>query len=162
MISFKKETYSGQVAKILEKGIFSGEFAAGQKLPPTRELAGNFGVSQKVVVSALDVLEKKDLIQRRPREGVYVNPKLSSSGKRELAMLYDTGNPRVTNYMARVLLLGNHKIWGDTKILSRSIPIADADIPELAYEIGRIKEFAPDCLVANAPYKRIEIPLCRT
>lgn len=52
--------------------ILTGDLAAGERLPPERELAQKTGVSRPVVHEALVRLEEKGLVQIVPRHGVFV------------------------------------------------------------------------------------------
>ncbi len=63
---------SQQVTQYLEKEIRSGRLKQGEKLQPTRELANFFQVSTIVINSAYDELERKGLIERRARCGVFI------------------------------------------------------------------------------------------
>lgn len=79
-----KESQSSQVARLIEKDILSGCLPADSPLRSTRDLAVEFGVGQRVVVSALDILEDKDLIVRMPRKGVWVKASGGRRGVREV------------------------------------------------------------------------------
>ncbi len=76
--------HSARVAKAIEKEIFSGTFPPDSPLPSTRALAGRFGVSQRVVLSALDLLEKKDVLVRQERKRVYVKARSVVDGAKEI------------------------------------------------------------------------------
>lgn len=58
--------------------ILTGDLAAGERLPPERELAGKTGVSRPVVHEALVRLEEKGLLNIVPRHGVFVADYLQS------------------------------------------------------------------------------------
>ncbi len=75
---------SAQAAKTLEKEIFRGVYPAGTPLPGTRGLARHFGVSQRVVLSALDLLEKKDIVVRLERRRVFVKEREAAPGATEI------------------------------------------------------------------------------
>lgn len=53
--------------------ILSGHFAAGQRVPPERELGRLFGVSRPVVHEGLRALEARGLVTIESRKGVRVN-----------------------------------------------------------------------------------------
>jgi GntR family transcriptional repressor for pyruvate dehydrogenase complex len=59
--------------KRFEGLILSGAFAAGEKLPPERELAKRLGVSRPVVHEALVEIAAKGLVTITPRKGTMVN-----------------------------------------------------------------------------------------
>jgi len=59
--------------KRFEGLILSGAFAAGEKLPPERELAKRLGVSRPVVHEALVDIAAKGLVTITPRKGAMAN-----------------------------------------------------------------------------------------
>ena len=61
-----------QIADQLRKGIASGEFAPGTRLPPERDLATQLSVSRPSVREALIALEVEGLVEVRMGSGVYV------------------------------------------------------------------------------------------
>lgn len=56
----------------LETRIASGEYQPGEKLPPLRELALNFGVSNYVVHNCFQALQSRGLLELRRGSGAYV------------------------------------------------------------------------------------------
>lgn len=66
---------SDQILSILEERIASGEYPEGNKIPPERALAEEFGVSRPSVRVALNVLIAKDLLEARQGDGYYVSIK---------------------------------------------------------------------------------------
>ncbi len=148
----RKTTLTSQVASILERRILSGKFAAGRRMPSTRDLARDFGVSQQVVKSAVAEMEGRKLVTSRSRDGVYVNPKALSPARREFAIL-SCGGGHVENYLARVLRLDDSSVWGGVNLLNRSISMGHAGGPLLEYELERVKEARPDCLLAFTPFR---------
>jgi GntR family transcriptional regulator len=60
------------VADDLERRIASGELAVGHRIPGENELAQRFTVSRVTVRAALAVLERKELVVRRPGAGTFV------------------------------------------------------------------------------------------
>lgn len=63
----------------LENLILSGDFKAGEKLPPERELAEKFGVSRPSVREAIQKLAAKGLLYSLQGGGNYVSDKLERS-----------------------------------------------------------------------------------
>src|SRR6266852_3886734 len=57
-----------QIAALIEKG----EYGAGQRLPPERDLAKQLGVSRPSVREALIALEVEGYVEVRVGSGVYV------------------------------------------------------------------------------------------
>ncbi len=76
--------HSLRVAKIIEKEVYAGKLPPDAPLPSTRALAARFGVSQRVILSALDLLEKKDILVRQERKRVYVKARSAVDGAKEI------------------------------------------------------------------------------
>lgn len=64
---------SVQIAEAIKKLILSGAYQSGQKLDSMRALANRFSVSTQAVISAFEILEKENLIERKPQKGIYVS-----------------------------------------------------------------------------------------
>lgn len=79
-----------QVADFIEKEIRSGKLRPGVRLYSMRELCGKFNSTVTVIDSAYDILEKKGLIQRFPRKGVFV-AKNRHAGVRKYGLLTNVG-----------------------------------------------------------------------
>jgi GntR family transcriptional regulator / MocR family aminotransferase len=78
-IPLKTQIYAG-----LKDAIVSGRLAAGSKLPSTRALANDLGVSRKIVVLAFEQLHAEGYIEARGGSGTYVartlrHPKTAAS-----------------------------------------------------------------------------------
>ena len=69
----KTDSLKDVCIKRFEGLILSGAFAAGEKLPPERELAKRLGVSRPVVHEALVEIAAKGLVTITPRKGTMVN-----------------------------------------------------------------------------------------
>lgn len=100
-----REPLSVQLANIIEKDIFSGGLPPDSPLASTRELARNFGVSHQVVISALDILEQKDLIVRLPRKGVFVKASSIHPKAREVLFFAFADQPE-----SHTMLMGVHDL----------------------------------------------------
>lgn len=64
---------SEQIAAVLEERILNGVYAVGERLPPERQLAEEFGVSRPPLRDALGVLAARHLLYSRPGGGHYVH-----------------------------------------------------------------------------------------
>ena len=67
------------VAAQLRDAILDGRFRAGQKLPPERELAEEFGVNRTSLREAIKVLEGLGLVSVRQGDGATVQPLIDAS-----------------------------------------------------------------------------------
>lgn len=61
-----------QIYEQIRKRILDGELVAGEKLPPTRELATHLGISRNVVIEAYEQLLAEGYIESRQGSGTYV------------------------------------------------------------------------------------------
>jgi len=68
-----------QVYAALRKAILSGSLPAGERLPSTRDLAEQLGISRTVVVLAYDHLLAEGFVEGRRGSGTYVASSLSRS-----------------------------------------------------------------------------------
>lgn len=77
-MTFKIKTakLSDVILEQLENMILEGSLAAGQKLPPERELAKQFEVSRPSLREAIQKLEARGLVTRRQGGGTYVTNQL--------------------------------------------------------------------------------------
>jgi DNA-binding LacI/PurR family transcriptional regulator len=66
------DNLSRKLRKAFEEKIRSGEWPVGERLPTTRALASEYGVSVNTIQSAFRELEATDLVERRPRLGGFV------------------------------------------------------------------------------------------
>jgi len=88
---------AGRKAEAIERFeelILSGRFAAGERLPPERDLAADLGASRPVVHAALVELEARGLVRVEARRGVFVADwRRSGSAELLLSMLsYSNGD----------------------------------------------------------------------
>ncbi|WP_408009918.1 PLP-dependent aminotransferase family protein [Pseudalkalibacillus sp. A8] len=70
---FSEKTLPQQVYDQISNRILNNEFQAGERLPSSRELANNIGVSRNVVLEAYDQLMIEGYIEVRPGSGTYVS-----------------------------------------------------------------------------------------
>src|SRR5918993_1522533 len=61
-----------RLAKVFVERIETGAWPAGRRVPTTRALAAEFGVSVNTVQDAFRELQAADLVERRPRTGSIV------------------------------------------------------------------------------------------
>ncbi len=92
----RKESRTAEIVNYLEAEIISGRIAPLSKLRGTRDLAEQFSVSQPLVLQALGELEKRRLIYRKERRGVFVSATASNSEAREVLYLLFDCSPKTT------------------------------------------------------------------
>ena len=61
-------------------GLHVGRVTGGDRLPPTRTLATEFGVNERVILAALRTLADEGFVSLRPRSGAYVVPPHPTGG----------------------------------------------------------------------------------
>ena len=62
-----------QITEQIQSRIMAGELRPGDKLPPERELAEQFGVSRTAVREAVKALHEKGLIDVQPGKGTFIS-----------------------------------------------------------------------------------------
>jgi len=77
-------TLTRSAAARLEKEIYTGVYPPDTPLPSTRALAERFQVSQRVILLALDILEKKNILVRQQRRRVYVKARSLADDAQEI------------------------------------------------------------------------------
>ena len=81
-----------QIAEQIRTLIASGEFPAGSRLPPERDLAKQLGVSRPSVREALIALEVEGLVEVRIGSGIYVRgPTAAGNGEEPPAVHAEAG-----------------------------------------------------------------------
>jgi DNA-binding FadR family transcriptional regulator len=68
------------IVELIEASINSGEYSAGSRLPPERELASKFNVSRPTIREAIIALEVRGRVEVKTSSGVYV---LASSNSKQ-------------------------------------------------------------------------------
>ena len=149
MPRLRKSTLTEKMLLILERGIRSGKYVAGRRMPSTRDLADDFGVSQQVVKSAFGELEGKGLIISRERDGVYVNPSALVSGRLEFSLLTMRRKGHVFDYVGKILSTGDSSVWDGINLATRNISGSDCSQAIIKYELDKLKDIHPDCLIAS-------------
>lgn len=103
-----------RLADQFEKKIMVGDFAVGEKLPSIRKLHRQAGLSITTVYQALIELEKRNLIETRPRSGFYVKPLVQNVLKLPELGKHSARPHRVSvNEPAAAI----HEVMGDNRII---------------------------------------------
>lgn len=85
--------------------IMSGRWPAGDKLPPERLLAQNFGVSRPIVREVLRGLQERGLVQIAAGQGSFVRAPSTADGARSLESYYRRRNATARDVMDARLAL---------------------------------------------------------
>jgi DNA-binding FadR family transcriptional regulator len=124
-----------QVAEQLGSLIDRGEFRAGERLPPERELSKQLGVSRPVVREAMIALEIAGLVEVRGGAGAFV--KRSRQGAdRALAALADPGPSPFDLIAARRLLEGEIAFTAASEIAAADIDALEQTIADMRADIA--------------------------
>ncbi|AWB66109.1 GntR family transcriptional regulator [Saccharobesus litoralis] len=76
----KSHSLTHELAELLRQGILSGKFKVGEKLPPSKEIEEQTGVSRSVVREAIAQLRAEGLVDSRQGVGVFVSSKPKKAG----------------------------------------------------------------------------------
>ncbi len=154
---------SEHVVKVLRRDILEGKCPAGMPLKSIRTLASDFGVGRQVVYSALQILEKEQLIKSQPRRGYIARgrPIVSSRGIYFLAF----GINEDHHYLNKLLKITYPvDLFRDYNSMTRIISKQDAAVPGMwEHELHRAEQaHGADFLIVAAstlPRPQIELAL---
>ncbi|MEF2074270.1 FadR/GntR family transcriptional regulator [Consotaella aegiceratis] len=92
-----------QIANDLVARMAAGEFPAGSRLPPERELAASLQVSRATVREALLALELMRYVEIRLGSGVFVLPEQAREFERTISLVPETAGPSEVLEMRRLI-----------------------------------------------------------
>ena len=93
-----------QLADALGRAVETGYYAAGDMLPPTRDLAEILGISRVVAIRAMRRLAEKRLIVQRPRSGSVVCAKERPLWKGQVLIVAEPGVGNADDDPIRIIL----------------------------------------------------------
>lgn len=94
---------SVQLARYLLSEVSNGRLQPGQKLSSVRQLAEQFGFGRQVVLSALTLLVKQNILCSAARQGYYINPSLRRGRYYRLGYFLNRINPASSGRHQEVL-----------------------------------------------------------
>jgi GntR family transcriptional regulator, transcriptional repressor for pyruvate dehydrogenase complex len=117
----------------MEDLIFQGKLKAGEKLPPERELAKEFGISRPIIHEGILILENRGLVTLRPRHGVIINDYRKEATLDLLLSLINNSDHKLSPDLAKDL--ENFRIYMEKGIVTRICENekCDSDIKGLKY-----------------------------
>ena len=148
-MEIRKENYGSRIASQIERRIRDGIYVAGNPLPGSRELAADFGVSRQVMQEALGLLQERKLLVSRPRVGVFVNPGVLPAGFRQVVVLRSGQRLNEPSYPEHNFLLSDDSLYPGVHVVNRNLPAPVVGGTAFWYEIDRIAELRPDCLLLH-------------
>ena len=80
-----------QIAEQVEQRILTGDLKVGDRLPPERELAEQFGVSRTAVREAVKALRQKGLVEVQPGRGTFITNGTSRAVRHSLDLFMRIG-----------------------------------------------------------------------
>ncbi len=155
---------SAYVAVMIENDILSGRLAPNTPLKSIRELAKVYNVTRTVISCALDILERKNLITRISRKGLFVKGKSAGEGMTDVLFFAMDREPAKSAFVAQMLQLINsphtHGKFNFTIRLASSQ--SEENIGHLEEELFRMEKFGyPDCaIIIPINFTRKEVEQC--
>ncbi|RNF84133.1 PLP-dependent aminotransferase family protein [Montanilutibacter psychrotolerans] len=102
-------TLNGQLIRALKGAVLAGRIAAGTRLPATRMLARDLGVSRNTVLAAYEQLRAEGFLDGRVGSGSYVAPPLQLVRSAPTAVAWPAGtSPAQTEFARRARLYHHH------------------------------------------------------
>ena len=86
-------TLQSRLQQIIARGILSGRFRKGEKLPSTRKLAKHLRISRITVTLAYTELQSNDYLSSRGRSGYYVSENAPEAPKFKIKEPQSSKNP---------------------------------------------------------------------
>ena len=122
------------LVSIYERQIIDGTLAAGEPLPPEREIMQSFGVSRTVVREAVQALSTKGLVEARPR----FRPVVRTPG-------YDAAIEAVGSVVNRLLTVpGGVRNLFELRIMMEAALVRDAALHADKNHVARMKQALAD------------------
>lgn len=117
----------------LRREIANGSYPLGGRLPPVRELADQFGVSQPTIREAVRALQSVGLVNVKHGSGVYVVADADSFMARSLSTLIQIQNVSILDVLEVRALLGRHTAERATRLAT------DEDLVAVEDALARIQ-----------------------
>jgi hypothetical protein len=150
---FTLQSKSEQVADVLRKRIVSGKVIPGAKLSSVRDLAESFKVSTKIVIGALDLLEKEHLIAREAGRGVFVRSCSANSNIEVCLMAWNINFTSDPYFNDLVRMSYPPYLQDGFNFTVRTVPFSrDAKIGHFAQELQKFDKMChANCFLLSAP-----------
>jgi len=122
----------------MEDLILRGKVKSGEKLPPERELAREFGISRPVIHEGILMLENRGLVTLRPRHGVVVNDYRKEATLDLLLSLINNSSHELSPDMAKDL--ESFRIYMERGIVTRICTNQECGKNDCSKELKDLKE----------------------
>ena len=150
---FTLQSKKEQLAEAIKSQIVRGKVIAGAKLSSVRDLASSFNVSTKIVVGALDLLEREHLIKREAGRGIFVRS-CSVHTNIEVCILSWNVNVLADQYFNDLVrILHPPYLHPGFNFTVRTVPFSkEATTNHFAHELQKFdKMYNAKCLLIHAP-----------
>ncbi len=131
----KPRSISDDIVDQMVSAIFSGDLAAGGKLPPERALAQAFGVGRQALREAIQKLQGMGLLEVRKPKGTYVRELSADVLRQSLARIFDGD-------------VGSFLHFLDVRKWMEAMTAAEAAQRATAEDMGRIETTLPQLRMA--------------
>lgn len=133
------------VVEQLRAGISDRRLMPGDRLPSTKTLASEFGVSRNAVLEALRVLERSGLVtvQRGAQGGAFVRALNGEELTEQLALMMEIDVPVEDMFELRRVVEGQAAAWAAERA-------TDAELEEMAAIVARWKDLSAGGLGEDA------------
>lgn len=167
----KKITLSETIIEQLTQLILNGEFEPGERLPPERELASQFGVARGPVREALRAMALVGLVDIKPGHGVFVHIPTTPAGMSTMDIVLQEVADIQDVYQARKVIETEQIIMATTKATDRQTKLLKELMAEMEQihqdDPSRTKEFAQahyqfDLIVAEAAGNKVLLEIFRS
>jgi DNA-binding transcriptional MocR family regulator len=98
-----------EVADRLATMISQGGLRAGQRLPSVRELSASLGIGAATALAACAELERRGLVQGRPRSGFYLTPRPRETSFERASLSRLLAAPQSPDETTRLLMAAGHE-----------------------------------------------------
>ena len=142
---------SVKVADALEASVMMAKPEEQQRMPTLRALAERFSVSRQVIESAFTILEDRQVIVRRGRQGVWVNQKLFANGLKRIMIVFLVSR-EIDSFQKRVLrIMGDNSHLSHCIITHKIIPMVSDNDSAFLREVNLLRNNIDiDCLCFGA------------
>lgn len=100
--TIQSERLYERIIEQIEQRVLAGELKVGDRLPPERELAEQFGVSRTAVREAVKALREKGLVQVQPGRGTFITDGTSRAVRHSLGLLMRIGGSENSRNLVEV------------------------------------------------------------
>ncbi len=150
MSNVRKKSRKDEIVDEITKGVLSGKYQVGKKLPSERILASEFGVSRSVIRNAIVQLTANKVIESRERSGnivldykvdgrpAFITAILDSGGEMNDELLHDYLQGRLLLEPEIASLAAQNRSEADLKCMYETLQklteIEDDDLSSIAYQ----------------------------